>query len=240
MDRYDRATAGDRVCTSPGTCGATFPRRRYRLASRFSVRRTDDARNASWRGSSRTGRCDRGAAFCRTAHFRPAPTGARTSRVATSLFSVCLSTPVRAFAPGHVSGRRRSAQLRACCAPTTRLWTCPHSRPARWPTPVTSPSAPSTSRRRWRRWKLGSTDVLETSGRVVVLGGDHTIALPILRVLHRPPRTDRRRPFRRPSRHLGHLLRSAVHPRHSLPQGFRRGAAGEGPLHPPRYSGPSL
>jgi len=31
----------------------------------------------------------------------------------------------------------------------------------------------------------GLDEVLETSGRVVALGGDHTIALPILRVLHR-------------------------------------------------------
>ena len=69
-----------------------------------------------------------------------------------------------------------------------------------------------------------------TGAKLLTIGGDHTIALPLLRVAARDARPDRGAALRRPPRHLGHLLRRAVHPRHAVPPGRRGGAARPGTL----------
>ena len=56
--------------------------------------------------------------------------------------------------------------------------------------------------------------------RLITLGGDHTIAYPLLRAHHRQLRPGGTGALRRPPRHLGHLLRRTV--THGTP--FRRAA----------------
>ena len=61
--------------------------------------------------------------------------------------------------------------------------------------------------------------------RLMTIGGDHTIALPLLRAMHAGARPGRGGALRRAPGHLGHLLRRAVHPRHAVPPGLRGGPA---------------
>ena len=61
--------------------------------------------------------------------------------------------------------------------------------------------------------------------QIVVIGGDHTMSLPTLRRDGRTPRATGAGALRRPPRHLGHVLRHAVHPRHTVPARGRGGSA---------------
>src|SRR6478609_5905591 len=54
-----------------------------------------------------------------------------------------------------------------------------------------------------------SDELREGGTKLITLGGDHTIALPLLRSLHRGP--DCSAALRRPPRHLGYVLRCPVH-----------------------------
>ena len=64
--------------------------------------------------------------------------------------------------------------------------------------------------------------------------GPHHLAASAARAA-RGPRTDRPRPLRRPPRHLGHLLRGAVHARDAVPPRLRGGTPRQGPLRPCRH-----
>ena len=68
-------------------------------------------------------------------------------------------------------------------------------------------------------------DLPSGGAELVTIGGDHTIALPLLRAVARDARPGRRRALRRPPGHLGHLLRAPLHPRHAVPPGRRGGPA---------------
>ena len=59
--------------------------------------------------------------------------------------------------------------------------------------------------------------------RLISIGGDHTIALPMLRALEQGPRSGGPAPLRRTPGHVGHLFRPAGHARNHLPPGLRRG-----------------
>ena len=72
-------------------------------------------------------------------------------------------------------------------------------------------------------------DALGGAGtRLLTIGGDHTIALPLLRSVARRARPRRAGALRRPPRHLGHLLRRRLHARHAVPAGGRGRAARPG------------
>ena len=128
----------------------------------------------------------RGPALRRARHLRPAAHGRRRWRAGTSPSSACPSTAGRATGPAPASGRPPCARARACSGPTTRRsrTRCPSSWP-RWSTPATSPARPSAPRRRWRRSRPGPTRCSSGGGRLVAIGGDHTIALPLLRATAR-------------------------------------------------------
>ena len=82
--------------------------------------------------------------------------------------------------------------------------------------------------------------LLERAGRLVTIGGDHTIALPLLRAVARAARAGRRRALRRPPRHLGHLLRGGVHPRDAVPPGVRGGPDRPRGVHARRHPRPAV
>jgi arginase family enzyme len=63
----------------------------------------------------------------------------------------------------------------------------------------------------------GVAELAARAHRVVTLGGDHTIALPLLREAGAGRGADRAGPLRRAPGHLGHLLRCRLHPRHAVP-----------------------
>ena len=69
---------------------------------------------------------------------------------------------------------------------------------------------------------------LAPRSQLLAIGGDHTIALPMLRVMH-DARPGRAGALRRAPRHVGHLLRRAVHTRHAVPARVGGGAAAPGP-----------
>ena len=73
----------------------------------------------------------------------------------------------------------------SCCGPTTRGWTSSRSPCSRWPTPATSRSTRSTSPRRSPPSSERSDELRDGGTKLITLGGDHTIALPLLRSLHR-------------------------------------------------------
>ena len=68
-----------------------------------------------------------------------------------------------------------------------------------------------------------ATTCSATGTRLVTLGGDHTIALPLLRAVAKQARPGRAAALRRAPGHLGHLLRRRVHPRHAVPPRRRGG-----------------
>ena len=87
--------------------------------------------------------------------------------------------------PGRpVRSRRTSARPPGCCAPTTRSWTSPRSPCSRSPTPATSPPTRSTSTRRSPDRARRARRCDSGASSCSTLGGDHTIALPLLRAMH--------------------------------------------------------
>ena len=73
--------------------------------------------------------------------------------------------------------------------------------------------------------EAGADDLLDSGAKLLTIGGDHTIALPLLRSVVAPARTRGVAALRRASGHVGHLLRCAVHARNAVPSGVRRGTA---------------
>ena len=55
--------------------------------------------------------------------------------------------------------------------------------------------------------EAGADQLLERGRRLLTLGGDHTIALPLLRSVHAAARAGGGAALRRAPRHVGHLLR---------------------------------
>ena len=76
--------------------------------------------------------------------------------------------------------------------------------------------------------------------KLVTLGGDHTIALPLLRAAAERAGARCHAALRRPPGHLGHLLRCRVHARHPVPPRRRRGHSGHGGHQPRRHPRPAL
>ena len=131
----------------------------------------------------------------------------------------------RPTGPARASGRRRSARGRGCCAAITPGWRCDRSRTSRWPTPATSPARRSRSTRRSRRSRRARGRCLARRGAFVALGGDHTDRAAVAARGARAPRPGRADPLRRAPRHVGHVLRRAVHARHPVPPRARGRAA---------------
>ncbi len=84
--------------------------------------------------------------------------------------------PGARFGPAAV---RQGSRLLRPYNPAART-PCPSSWP-RWSTPATSRARPSAPRRRWRRSRPAAEALLDGGGRLVAIGGDHTVALPLLR-----------------------------------------------------------
>ena len=135
------------------------------------------------------------------------------------------------YRPGARFGPPTSARRPGCCGPTTRAWTWRRSQMQQVADAgdiAVNPFdiAEAIDHDRGRR----ATNCTDGGTKLVTLGGDHTIALPLLRVAAPRPRPGRGGALRRPPRHLGHLLRRAVHPRHPVPPGRRGGPARPGAL----------
>ena len=73
--------------------------------------------------------------------------------------------------------------------------------------------------------EAGADALLPGGGRLVAIGGDHTIALPLLRATAAAARAARPGALRRAPRHVGHLLRAALHPRDAVPPRLGGGPA---------------
>ncbi len=87
-------------------------------------------------------------------------------------------------ARARASVRRTSARPRGCCGRTTRRRTCSRSARSRSPTRATSSRTRSTSRPPSPRWRPARSSFGAHADRLVVIGGDHTVALPLLRAVH--------------------------------------------------------
>ncbi len=112
---------------------------------------------------------------------------------------------------------RRSAPSRRCCGPTTWPPAPRRSTPCRSPTWATCRSTPSRSRSRWRSSSAFYRRVLAAGCKPLTLGGDHTIALPILRALAAPARSGGAGACRRPCRRQRRDVRRAHRARHAVP-----------------------
>ena len=86
----------------------------------------------------------------------------------------------------------------------------------------------------------GARAIVGTGAKLMTIGGDHTIALPLLRVDARDARPGRGGALRCPPGHLGHLLRRAHHPRHAVPSGERGGPGRQDRQHARRHPGAAL
>ncbi len=71
--------------------------------------------------------------------------------------------------------------------------------------------------------EAAAVDLTRDGTSLVTIGGDHTIALPLLRAAARQARARRAGALRRAPGHLGHVLRCRVHPRHPVPPRRRGG-----------------
>ncbi len=71
--------------------------------------------------------------------------------------------------------------------------------------------------------EAAADELLGTGARLMTLGGDHTIALPLLRSVGQEARPGGPAPLRRAPRHLGHLLRRRVHARHPFRRAVEEG-----------------
>ena len=134
------------------------------------------------------------------------------------------------YRPGARFGPLSRAQTPPrCSAPTTRTWTPTRTACSRWPTRATSRPTRSTSPRPSAPSSRPPGTCSSQAGRLVAVGGDHTVALPLLL---RPPRpsTDRS-PWSTFDAHLDtwdtYFGAPYTH-RHPVPPGGRGGPARAG------------
>ena len=85
-----------------------------------------------------------------------------------------------------------------------------------------------------------ASELLGQVDRIITLGGDHTMSLPLLRAHAAKHGPDLAGALRRAPRHVGHLLRHALHPRHSLPPSGGGGCPGAGHVRACRDARPAL
>ena len=88
--------------------------------------------------------------------------------------------------------------------------------------------------------EAGTRLLLADAAIPVVLGGDHTVALPVLRAVHERHGPRRADPLRCPPRYVGHVLRRALHARHPVPPRARGGAPRERSMRAPRDPRPAV
>ena len=141
----------------------------------------------------------------------------------TSPWWGCPSTPgcPTARAPG--SGPPTCGRRPSCCGPTTRRWTSRRSPRSRWPTPATSRSTRSTSGEAIASIERGADELRAARRQAAVhRRRPHHRAAPAALAAPRA-RADRGAALRRAPRHLGHLLRRPLHPRHPVPPGAEEG-----------------
>ena len=162
-------------------------------------------------------------------HVRPAASPGRGGTRRRRGRRASRSTRASATGPAPGSARPTSAPPPSCCGTSTRSRTSSRSPCSRSPTPATSPATPSTSARRSGQIDEGARAIVGTGARLMTIGGDHTIALPLLRVDARDARPGRGRALRRPPGHLGHLLRRARTPTARRSAGRARRAWSTGP-----------
>ena len=143
--------------------------------------------SAPRRASSTTGESVRSTTpWCRDSPVhRPSPScrGWTRSTARTSPSSGCRSTPACPIVPALASGRPTSVRRRVCCGPSTRPPASRRSPRSRSSTPATSPPIPSRSSEAITQVERSARALVERAPRLLVLGGDHTIALPLLRAL---------------------------------------------------------
>ena len=126
---------------------------------------------------------------CRATPARPpspaCPASTR-SPTPTSPSSVCRSTPASPTDPGRGSGRRTSARRPGCCGPIIPRLDVEPFAVAAGGRRRRHRGQPVRHRRGDRAPSSARSDELRAGGtKLVTLGGDHTIALPLLRSLHR-------------------------------------------------------
>ena len=115
------------------------------------------------------------------------PASTRSTHADVAVVGVPFDSGV-SYRPGRpVRPRPRPRSPPSCCGPTTRaLDVSPVRTPSRSPTPATSRSTRSTSTRPSRPSSAPPTSCAAGGTRLITIGGDHTIALPLLRA---SPRT---------------------------------------------------
>ena len=175
--------------------------------------------------SGRPGRRHRDTPLRRDRDVRPAADGRSGRAVGTSRSPACPSTAAPATGPAPASARPPYARAPDCSGRTTRpSMPCPSSRPRS--------STPGD---------IACSPVRQRGGRGADSGGRRRTALQRgppgrggRRPHHRAPaaagdgapsRAAGAGPLRRPPRHLGHLLRRALHTRHTVPPRLGGGSA---------------
>ena len=166
--------------SASGSCRPSTSRpRQYATGSEH-----DRARPARHhRQHRRAGGRHRGAPLRRGGHLRPAaPAATRWSRP-TWPSSASRSTAGSATGPAPASARPTSASRPGCSARTTPRCRSRCSPASRSPTPATWPSTRSASTRRSAPSSGARGPCWNAPALVLTLGGDHTIALPMLRAV---------------------------------------------------------
>ena len=148
-----------------------------------------------------------------------------TGLVSTAILAIPFDSGV-SYRPGAGSGRPGFGWGRSCCAATTPTSTSNRGRPVKWRTQATSRCNPFDIAAALEQVQRAAGQVLQQCESV----GDHRRRphgrAAVAACDARQARTGRTRPLRRPPGHVGHLLRRAVHARHSVSACGRRGLAG--------------
>ena len=157
-------------------------------------------------------------------HVRAAaPHRGRTDATTSPWSGVPFDTGVT-YRPGARFG---PAHIRQCLPAAAALQPCARGvavrAASRSSTPATSRATRSTSPPRSARSRSRRSRLIRRRRSALALGGDHTIAYPLLQA-HQPiARAGGAGALRRPPRHLGHLLRRSADPRHAVPPRRRGG-----------------
>ena len=185
-DRFERALAsleGGYDVTPDAAYEAEADRPRPRRLGTYDAQHEAGVRCGHERPASGSRRRDARAEVRRTADLRAVAAPRRGGHAPRWRCSAYRSTRASATAPARGSARSTSGRARGCCVPTTRRRTSRRSARCRSPTPVTSGVNPFDLDEAIASIEEGAGAVLEQAGRLLTIGGDHTIALPLLRCM---------------------------------------------------------
>ena len=139
---------------------------------------------------------------------RPSPAcrAVRTWTRWTSRSSASRSTAVSVTVRAPGSARRTSGRARACCVRSTPNCRSRRSGRSRSSTPGDIVANPFDIATAITQIESAANELI-ADAKLLTLGGDHTIALPLLRAMAAKHGPVARAALRRPPRHVGHLLR---------------------------------